>query len=476
MTINPDYKANPAAEAVKEIVNGANGVNGLNGVQSTARRPRILMAASPASGHTYPIITIAAELVERGYEVTFLAGEEFLDPVTRAGARGIQIPPFSDEEEWAAREAIPAGPLRLVYDMKHFFIKPTASRTKHTLAALEMMKAEAPDREIVILTESFFMGTIPMYLGGPLPKGFTARPKIINIHAVCYMATSYDSGPLGMALPPDDSPEGRIKNKALHDEMKNGLFADCNQYLAETLEGLGAVDHAKDQTIFDTWCTSHDITLQMCPGSVEYPHSDLHPKIKFCGAVPARLMKKSFVPPSFWDDVTRGDKKVVVVTQGTVATDYNHLVGPTMQGLANRDDVLVVAILGQKGAALPDGMVVPANARVVDYLAYDAILPYASAMVCNGGYGGFIHGVINGVPMVMGGVSEDKPEVTARGEWAGVAINLKTAEPSVEQVAEAVEKVLSDGKYKKRIMEIRKENEEMKAMDTIEKTILELTA
>lgn len=475
MTINSASTVSAATDAVKEMVSDANGVNGLNNFQATTQKPRILMAASPASGHTFPIIAIAAELVQRGYEVTFLAGEEFLEAVARAGARGIPIAPF-DDDAWTIRDNIPAGPARLEFDMKHFFIKPMTSRTKDALAALEMMKAEVPDREIIILTESFFMGTLPMYLGGPLPKGFTTRPKIINIHAACYMATSCDIAPLGMVLPPDSSPEGRVRNKTLHDEMKTGLMAGCLKYLAETLEGLGAVDYQKDQSMFDTWCLSHDVTLQMCPNTIEYPISDLNPKVKFVGAIPAGPAKKTFVPPSFWEEVTCGDKKVVIVTQGTVAVDYKELVVPAMEGLAKHDDVLVVVILGKKGATLPDDIPVPDNTRVIDHLSYDAILPYSSAMVCNGGYGGFIHGVVNGVPMIMGGESEDKPEVSARGEWAGIAVNLKTARPSAGQVAEAVGKILGDDKYKKRIMEIKKENEEMKAMDAIEKTILEMAA
>ena len=94
----------------------------------------------------------------------------------------------------------------------------------------------------------------------------------------------------------------------------------------------------------------------------------------------------------------------------------------------------------------------------------------------NAGYGGFIHGVVNGTPLVLAGATEDKPEVAARGEYAGVAINLRTAEPSQEQISEAVERILVEKKFKERVMEVKEENEAMKAMDFIEKTILEMAA
>jgi UDP:flavonoid glycosyltransferase YjiC (YdhE family) len=89
----------------------------------------------------------------------------------------------------------------------------------------------------------------------------------------------------------------------------------------------------------------------------------------------------------------------------------------------------------------------------------------------NAGYGGFIHGVTNGVPMVLGGGTEDKPEVSARGEFAGVAVNLRTGAPSKEQVADAVSKVFADSKFKERVVEIKKENEELDALSSIEQHI-----
>ncbi|KAL4870860.1 hypothetical protein BDV12DRAFT_165387 [Aspergillus spectabilis] len=40
-------------------------------------------------------------------------------------------------------------------------------------------------------------------------------------------------------------------------------------------------------------------------------------------------------------------------------------------------------------AWLLEGIELPANAKVVDYLAYDAILPHADAFITNGGMEGF---------------------------------------------------------------------------------------
>lgn len=472
MGINSDPPTAAVAKALNGIAHDTTGINGLGNLPPPSSKPYLLICASPATGHTTPIIKIASELIQHGYEATFIAGDDFKDQVEKTGAKFVHVDSMVDPTDWPERDAIPVGITRLLFDLKQYFITPTEARTKLTYEVLENLRAEHPTREIIILTETFWMGTLAMSLGAPLPKGFTTRPKVINIHAATYLIRSDDVGPMGLAMLPDASEEGRAKHRAIYDGMINGPFGELIDFQIEVLTKLGAV--VTERTLpFETWMKTSDITLQMCPPSVEYDLSDWHPNVKSIGALGARPLKKDFVFPSFWDEVTRGDKKVVTVTQGTVAVNYNHLLLPTIKCLADREDILVVAILGSKGASLPSDVELPSNARVIDHLAYDAILPHSAAFVLNGGYGGFTHGVINGVPMVLAGATEDKPDVCRRGEWAGIAVNLETGEPTEQQIAEGIKKVLEDSSFKKKLLQIQKENEDLNALETIEKTILE---
>ncbi|KAG8361947.1 hypothetical protein FVEN_g439 [Fusarium venenatum] len=194
--------------------------------------------------------------------------------------------------------------------------------------------------------------------------------------------------------------------------------------------------------------------------------------VKFSGCLTPKPTPSDFVYPVWWDDVRRGDHRIVAVTQGTIAQDASNLIVPTIEALSGRDDLLVIAILGRKGAALPKDMVIPSNTRVIDYLPYDVLLPHASVFVMNAGYGGFLHGITNGVPLVLAGETEDKPEIAMRGEWSGVAVNLRTGQPTPELVRDGVERVLSDNSFKKRVDEIKAENEAMNVHDFIEEQIL----
>ena len=225
----------------------------------------------------------------------------------------------------------------------------------------------------------------------------------------------------------------------------------------------------------------------MCIPSLDYPYSDWPPYVKFGGTLPIKPRDPAFKTPPWLEQIIASKasaentgearaKKVVMVTQGTVAITYSQLIVPTLAGLAERDDLIVVALLGARGAALDSGKErnTPKNAIVVDYCPYDELLPYTDVLVTNASYGVFQHSVVNDVPSVMAGSSEDKPEVAMRAERVGLAINLRTGTPSPEMVAAAVGKVLEDPRYAMRAQELKKEAEEFDTLGTVEREMLAL--
>ena len=95
-------------------------------------------------------------------------------------------------------------------------------------------------------------------------------------------------------------------------------------------------------------------------------------------------------PPSWWTEITSNTtKKIVAVSQGSPALSYDDLLIPTLKGLKDRRDVLIVAAQGKKGATLPEGIDIPENAHVADFIPFDGLLPHCAAFVTNGGYGAF---------------------------------------------------------------------------------------
>jgi hypothetical protein len=87
---------------------------------------------------------------------------------------------------------------------------------------------------------------------------------------------------------------------------------------------------------------------------------------------------------------------------------------------------------------------VPGNVRLAGFVPFDRLLPHASALVTNGGYGGVQTALFYGVPLVVAGASEDKPEVAARVEWSGTGVDLRTGRPSPAALRAAVRRALDE--------------------------------
>ncbi|MBN3496676.1 hypothetical protein JYA52_03950 [Arthrobacter pascens] len=187
-----------------------------------------------------------------------------------------------------------------------------------------------------------------------------------------------------------------------------------------------------------------DLFAQFTVEEFEYPRSDAPDNLRFFGPM-ARHGVSGGAKPDWWEDLD-GARPVVYVTQGTVSNeDFTALVGPTLEGLADEDVTVVVSSGRRPLAALPP---LPANARAAEFLPDAELLPKVAVYVTNGGYGGLHYAMENGVPIMVAGDTEDKPEGAARVAWAGAGINLKTGRPKPEAIRDAVQKVLSDGRYR----------------------------
>ena len=92
-------------------------------------------------------------------------------------------------------------------------------------------------------------------------------------------------------------------------------------------------------------------------------------------------------------------------------------------------------------------LALPMNTFVAEYIPHDLLLPKVDVMVTNGGYGAVQRALSMGVPLVVAGNTEDKPEVAARVAWTGAGVNLRTGTPTPGAVRAAVREVLNDGRY-----------------------------
>ncbi|KAM3111250.1 nucleotide disphospho-sugar-binding domain-containing protein [Phormidesmis sp. 146-33] len=403
---------------------------------------KFLIGTIPVVGHVSPALSIARELVNRGHEVCWYTGSAFQAKVESTGARFAPIAsgldysyPENVPQDWTTQRNALRGAAQLKFDLKHFFVDAAVGQVKDMTAILQDFPAD------VLLTDFCFLGAAWIHeQGGPPWAGF-------GISALAF--SSRDTAPFGLGLKPDASPFGQFRNRGLNWLAQALLFREVTAYTNQVRADLG-LPHSTTP-FFDT--LSPFLHIAGTVPEFEYPRRDLPAQVHFVGPLLSSIATE-FTSPAWWDDL-KGSQPVVHVTQGTVATDPDVLIVPTLRGLAQEEVLIVATTIGKAIESIaPDA--IPANARIESFIPHSELLPHVDVMITNGGYNGVQMALAAGVPLVAAGQSEDKPEVCARIEWAGVGIDLKTGKPTPEQIRAAVKKLLSDRRYQTRAKDFQR--------------------
>lgn len=392
---------------------------------------RFLFATIPQAGHTNPGLPIAQALVERGHEVVWYGGRRFQAAIAATRAQFAPIEAAADIGDANLDELFPeraklSGLAGFKFDLKHLFLDNVPGQITDLQRILATFPAD------VIVGDTGFVGMSMLHeLGGP-------RWATYGITALTL--GSRDTAPFGTGLPPSASALGRARNTLIASVFEHILLRDVNQHARGIRTTLGLPARGPD-----VLSSTLSPFLYMHPSTpaFEYPRSDLAPQVHFIGPLLPRS-SADFVPPAWWNELHSG-KQVVLVNQGTVATSAQDLIVPTLQALAG-EDLLVIATTGGATAA-ELGIDLPANARVEPFVPFAELLPYVDLMITNGGYGGVQFALAQGIPLIVAGTTEDKPEVAARVAWSGAGINLRTKTPTPEQIRAAVQSVRRNAQY-----------------------------
>ena len=361
--------------------------------------------------------------------------------IRAVGATPATLPPQGDLdlallESDSGREET-SGIKRLNFDIVRLFVAPMPYQTK---ALAELM---AQKRFDAILADYGFFGVLPFVLGAR-----AARPPVLLYGTTPMMFSSRDTAPGGLGLPPSTSPLGRLRNRTLNLLSQKVLLRQSQKAANYQLHRLNSRE--LPMFLLDSGALADRFIAPTVP-EFDYPRSDLPANVRYVGMVHPTPTTK-FRPPVWWPTLD-GDRPVVHVTQGTVDNaDLSRLLRPTIEALAD-ENVMVVATTGSPHVSELD-FSIPPNTYVADHIPHDLLLPKVDVMVTNGGYGAVQRALSTGVPLVVAGNTEDKPEVAARVAWAGAGIDLKTGTPTAKAVRNAVREVLGNGRYLRQAREL----------------------
>jgi UDP:flavonoid glycosyltransferase YjiC (YdhE family) len=401
---------------------------------------KIVIAATPQPGHLNPLLAVARMAKERGDEIVVTTAQALGPAVEAAGMRFIPLEPGADldlrkiDSLFPERDAEPPGPARLAFDFKRVFIDtmPAQAKTLRNIIA-----KEAPD---IIIADNLFCGTTPIFL-----DDHRQRPPIMVCGITFLWLDRPDGAPAGMGLPPAQNAVERERYAKIAAEFDEVFSRPVQSYADAKLAALGLPGLTASFTASRVLLA--DSYIQPSVPEFEYDFGMPPASLRYVGALPP---PPNVSPtPDWWDDLD-GSRRIVVVTQGTIANyDFGQLLEPTLEALADRDDLLVLATTGGRPVESLHRRI-PDNARVARFLPFDTLLPKANLLITNGGYGTVSLALQAGIPIVSAGLTEDKAEVSARVAWAGVGINLASNSPSAATLRKGVEEVLANQSYGER--------------------------
>ncbi len=403
-----------------------------------------LFTTMPATGHVAPKLPLARELAARGHEVHWYTGACYRHQVEATGAVHHPIRSAEDFGGQSIGEAFPellglTGVKMVTRAFQRVFIDNAPGMLRDCQEILEAHPTDA------ILSEPLCVCARWLHeLGGP--PWATLGETMLGTY-------SRDTAPFGPGLFPLRGPIGRLRNHAMNALHRRVVFGPVTRHYEDARRAVGLAPLGL--SFIDTFLGDY-LYLQSTVPSFEYPRSDLPPHVHFIGPLLAEP-DDEFMPPRWWPELA-GSKRVVLLTQGTVATGPDQLLVPAIRALAD-EAVLVIATTAGPTSALLDafGGALPANVRAERFVPYAQLMPHVDLLITNGGYGTVQQALAHGVPIVVAGATEDKPENAARIAWSGAGIRIKAQSPEPARLLAAAREALEHPGYRQRAQAIAAE-------------------
>lgn len=398
---------------------------------------RLIFTTGTGAGHVYPVLPIAATLLERGHEIVWVTGRAYKTKVESTGSIFHPFPESIDSSLVGIYEFFPEyaklrGITQTRYMLKHLFLDACIEEMKTIDHILQTFPAD-----VIVSDVAIFAPYFKSELGGP--------PSVL-ISFVPLAIPSRDTAPYGLGLLPGTNWLSSIRNQILNFIAHRILLRDVTQHANNIRNhfGLPPLDKPFLRAMFEI----PEMVISLTTQSFEYPRSDLPNNVHFVGPTFPEF-KDDFQLPDWWEDLNK-PLPVILVNQGTEATNLEDLILPTIEGLKDQP-VLIIAIPVQEHQLVD----VPDNVHAATFIPFDQLLPHVDIMVTNGGYGGTQLALAHGIPLVVAGETEDKMEVAARVEWAGAGINLHKQNPSAKEIRTAVGEILSNQNYQQNAKRIQ---------------------
>jgi UDP:flavonoid glycosyltransferase YjiC (YdhE family) len=365
---------------------------------------RVICASVAATGHFLPMLALARELRERGNEVAMLAPERGRETVEGLALRFVAL----EEPATGNRPGDPvaAGPLAAVARSAVPLIQAQAADVVVTdpFAQAPMLAAEAAGTKIATLMPDPYhvpIPGLPVFAQGMLP------PR-----------TALGTGAWLTAWPLAQRARRRMRG------MFNELRGELDLPPLERLDGV----------------ISDGLAMVATFPQLEYPRN-WPANVEVTGPMLIDLPGPIVDPPP-------GTEPLVVVVASTTGLESPSSFVRIVLKALEAEPVRVVATVSHRGGGWCGP--IPGKAVVVDWLDLAALLPAASAVVCNGGHGTVARALAEGVPTLVCPMGGNTPQTGVRVTWAGAGLMVPRRLLGPRSLRWAVRRLLADSRMAER--------------------------
>jgi len=423
---------------------------------------KILFANFPGDGHFNPLTGLAVHLKNLGCDVRWYTSKKYEAKIERLG---ILFYGMKKALDFASNPDIDA----VFPDRKKH--KSQVAKLKHDMINVFIVRSPEyyADIQDIYKEFEFELMVADITFGGiPFVKEKMNIP-VIGVDIIPLPETSKDLPPSGLGMTPSYTFFGKIKQTVLRFVADKILFAQPTKVMTQILAEYGI--QTGGSNIFDILIKKSTLVVQSGTPGFEYFRSDMSRHVHFIGPLLPFSKKKD--GSRWFHEKLRQYDKVILVTQGTVETNADKLLVPTLEAFKN-SDCLVIVTTGGVGTKELKIKYPEDNIIVEDFIAFDDVMPYADVYVTNGGYGGVLLSVQHQLPMVVAGVHEGKNEINARVGYFKLGVNLKTEKPTSAQLKKAVDEVIGNPVYAHNVKELSKEFSEYHPTELFAKHVASL--
>jgi MGT family glycosyltransferase len=355
----------------------------------------ILAYGAPALGHLLPMSALLRELAARGHEIHLRTLESGVAEGNRLGFRTKAVDPRIEEitsTDWTARGVF--GVLKMTLDV-------LCRRAECEIDDLERAVAEV--RPDALIIDANCWGAMSAADAGEIPWAvFSPFTPFLR---------SAGMPPVGPGMRPRSDLIGAVRDLGAWAVV----WQVMDRRVLPRLNAVRAAVGAPAVRSVDEFVRRAPLMLVVGGEPFEYPHPDWGDSVHLIGACVSDP-EPDDVPP--W--LAEIESPIVLVTTSSIKQADAILGTTALEALADDPVHMVVTF----PAGIPEGLSVPPNATVHQFVPHGAVLDRAVCAVTHGGMGATVRALAQSVPVCVVPFGRDQYEVAMRVKVAGCGTRL----------------------------------------------------